>query len=337
MPSASDSTATMVKTGLRRRVLSPKRKSFHMGQLYRRNGGRAGLGRDLRFSSDAPLPSRFGHWVSAPRPCGAFLVLVLQLVQLPVNPAQRQQLLVRAGFAQLAFVHHQNAVGALDRRQPVRDDDRRAPFHHAGQRVAHAKLGLGIDARSGFVQNQEARIVRQRAGEADELLLPGGQRAAALADGLLEAIRQRVDEVHQVHLLGRRLDLLARDACRCRAGYCPRCVPVNRYGSCSTTPKLPAQLQRIDVADIHAADANAALLNVVEAQQQADERGLAGAGVAHHGDRLAGLDAEADVAQHPVFVLVGEPDVIELDRRGRVGQALRRAPERRSPPACRAV
>ena len=92
-------------------------------------------------------------------------------------------------------------------------------------------------------------------------------------------------------------------------------VPVNRYGSCSTTPKLPPQLQRIELANVHAADADRALLHIVEAQQQADERGLARAGVAHDGDGLARLDAEADVAQHPVFVLVGEPDVVEFDAR----------------------
>ena len=65
----------------------------------------------------------------------------------------------------------------------------------------------------------------------------------------------------------------------------------------------------------HAADPDRALLHVVEPQQQADQRRLARARVAHHRDRLARRDREAHVAQHPVFVLVREPDVIELDGR----------------------
>ena len=50
---------------------------------------------------------------------------------------------------------------------------------------------------------------------------------------------------------------------------------------------MAAQLQRVEIAHVDAADPDAAPLHVVEAQQQADERGLAGAGVAHHGDGLA--------------------------------------------------
>ena len=52
------------------------------------------------------------------------------------------------------------------------------------------------------------------------------------------------------------------------------------------------------------------------------KRGLAAARRADQGDALARLDAEADVAQHPVGlaararVAVREPDVLELDRAG---------------------
>ena len=77
-------------------------------------------------------------------------------------------------LAQLAFVHDEDAVGALDGGQPMRDHDGRAAFHQARQRLANAQLGFGVDARGGFVQDQEARIVGQRAGETDELLLAGG-------------------------------------------------------------------------------------------------------------------------------------------------------------------
>ena len=102
---------------------------------------------------------------------GPLLVLILQLIKLPVNPVQRQQFLMISGFAQPPLVHHQNAVGALDGGKPVRDDDGRSPLHHLFESVAHAKLGLGINAGRGFVQNQKAWAVCQCAGETDELLL----------------------------------------------------------------------------------------------------------------------------------------------------------------------
>src|SRR5580700_1691291 len=42
-----------------------------------------------------------------------FLVFVLELIQLEVNPALGQELLVGAHFADLAFVHNDDFVGAL--------------------------------------------------------------------------------------------------------------------------------------------------------------------------------------------------------------------------------
>ena len=54
----------------------------------------------------------------------------------------------------------------------------------------------------------------------------------------------------------------------------------------------PPQLRQIHVADVDAVDANRALLHVVEAQQQRDDRGLARAGVADKRDRFAGIDGE---------------------------------------------
>jgi len=41
------------------------------------------------------------------------------------------------------------------------------------------QLGLGVHARSGFVENQEARIVGKGAGKIDELALADGKCGAA--------------------------------------------------------------------------------------------------------------------------------------------------------------
>src|SRR5262249_27079229 len=65
------------------------------------------------------LPLGGGRW----RP---LLVLVLELIELVVDPAKGEQLLVRAGFAQVPFVQDEDLVHVLDRRQPVGDGDRRA-------------------------------------------------------------------------------------------------------------------------------------------------------------------------------------------------------------------
>src|SRR5271156_538681 len=78
--------------------------------------------------------------------CIRLLIFVLQLIELVVNAALGQQLLVRSHLADLAFVHHDDLVGALDGGETVRDDQGCSAFHHAIERVAHTELGLGIDA-----------------------------------------------------------------------------------------------------------------------------------------------------------------------------------------------
>ena len=77
----------------------------------------------------------------------------------------------------------------------------------------------------------------------------------------------------------------------------------------SRSKKLPAT----ELADIDAADFDGAALDVVEAQKEVGERGLAGAGVADDGHGFPGADGEADVAEDPILVLVGEPDVFKGD------------------------
>src|SRR5882724_2679107 len=93
------------------------------------------------------------------------LIFVLQLIELPVNPALGEELLVRSHFADLAFVHDDDLVGALDGRKAVGDDQRGAAFDHAAEGVADAEFGFGVDAGGGFVEDQDLRIVRQRAGK----------------------------------------------------------------------------------------------------------------------------------------------------------------------------
>ena len=73
-----------------------------------------------------------------------------------------------------AFVHHQNAVGALNGREPVRNDERGAALQPSVlQCVANAQFGFRIDTGSGFVEDQNSRIVGQCPGKVDELFLAG--------------------------------------------------------------------------------------------------------------------------------------------------------------------
>ena len=62
--------------------------------------------------------------------------------------------------------------------------------------------------------------------------------------------------------------------------------------SCVTMPICARRLSCVTLRDVLAVDQDAAALEVVEAQQQVDQRRLAGAGAADQADALARPDVE---------------------------------------------
>src|SRR5262249_14318777 len=87
---------------------------------------------------------------------------VLFLVQLAIAPAERDELLVGTTLDDLAVLEHEDLIGALDRRQAVGDDERRATATQRAEAVADERLALAVEARRGFVENQDARIGEDR-------------------------------------------------------------------------------------------------------------------------------------------------------------------------------
>ena len=64
-------------------------------------------------------------------------------------------------------------------------------------------------------------------------------------------------------------------------------VPLNRKFSCSTTPRLRAQVIDVVFADIDTVDLDQALVVRVQPLQEAGDRGFAGAAAAHDAERRA--------------------------------------------------
>ena len=257
-----------------------------------------------------------------------FLLLVLKLVEAVVNAAQGEKFLMRALFAQPPLVEDENAVGVLDGAQAVRDHHGGAALRADGRAPRGSELGLGVHARCRFVEDQKFGVVRQRAREADELALADRKGRAALGDGRFDALRQGTEKWAESDF--------AQARARWWRGRCFRAeahVRFQRAGKKKRilqhdAEKVP-QILEIDFANVHAIEQNLAALNIVEAQQELDDGGLAGAGMADDGERMPGLDAEGNVAQNPVFffrscaAVVGEPDIAELDFAPRLGQRAR--------------
>src|SRR6266542_3084767 len=116
-------------------------------------------------------------------------------VQRRIEPAQCHELLVRALLDDLPVLQHHDQVGVADRRQPVRDDERRAAGEQQPQRALDLPLRADVDGARRLVEDQDLRVGEQRPRERDELALPVREARAALLQVRVVAVLEVDDEV----------------------------------------------------------------------------------------------------------------------------------------------
>src|SRR5690606_10242248 len=121
------------------------------------------------------------------------------------------KLVVRTGLAQLAVMHDEDAVGVLDGREAVRDDERGAAAHERLERALDAGLEFGVDGAGRLVEDEDARVEGEGAGEGEELPLADGEGDAALAERLVEAAGEAFDDAVGADLRGGPADALVGD------------------------------------------------------------------------------------------------------------------------------
>src|SRR5699024_8464927 len=142
---------------------------------------------------------------------------------------------------------------------------------------------------------------------------------AALAHVGVVAVGELLDELVGPDGAGRGLDLLPA-----RAG--PAEGDVVRDGAGEQVRLLgdhhdvAGEVLHRDVPQVHAVQRHPTLGGVVEAGDELGDRGLAGTGLAHQGDGLAGGDVQVHRLQHQRAVLgVAEGNVLEVDLPARGG------------------
>ena len=117
---------------------------------------------------------------------------------------------MRAALDDLAALEHQDLIGAPNRREPVRDHERRPPLPQRLQAVLDQRLALAVEARRRLVEDQDPRVGQDRARDRHPLALAAGQPHAALADDRVVPLLERLDELVAVRDPADRLDLVAR-------------------------------------------------------------------------------------------------------------------------------
>ena len=183
-----------------------------------------------------------------------------------------------------------------------------------------------LDVASSRIRNFGSS--REGTREADELALADGKSPTALVDRGVYSLRKRSNKWPESDFFQCALDCGAADrfGSELDVGF-QRARKEERVLQHDTEQR--AQILQGDLADIHTVEQDLAALDIVEAQKKLNDRGLARAGVADDGERLTRLDAEGNVAQHPVFIfgrraaVIREPDVAEFDFTARSGERVR--------------
>ena len=90
---------------------------------------------------------------------------------------------MRTALGDVALIEHDDAVGVLYGRQPRRDHAGGAATYEGRPAGLHQAFGRSVEARRGFVEDEQAGGSQQGAHEAEQLALTVAQQAAALPHG----------------------------------------------------------------------------------------------------------------------------------------------------------
>src|SRR5262249_7275128 len=192
------------------------------------------------------------------------------------------QLVVRALLDDAAVVEHDQPVHARDGREPMRDGDYGFTRHQCAEAGLDRSLDLAVERGGGLVEYQDRRGLENHARDRDALALSARELDAALADLCLVAapalpVLELDDELMRMRKLRGRQHLgLARAGAAVADVVEDRAV--QQRGVLRHHRDLPAQALLRDADDVLAVNENATAFEIEEAQQQIDERRLAGAG-----------------------------------------------------------
>ncbi len=218
---------------------------------------------------------------------------------------------MRALIHQLALAKYQDAVGPTDLAEAVGDEERGSLAADAPHGPLDLILGGAVDGAGAVVQNKDAGVGEEGAGDGDALPLSAREGDAALADVGLVALVEAGDEVVGLCFLGGPLNLLLRRL-GAAEGDVLRQRPREEEDVLLDGGDLRTQRLQVPIADVDAVHQHVPSVDVEDAVDQARQRRLAGARLPDDGDGLAGVRGEADLFQHPLAV-VAKVDVFEGD------------------------
>ncbi len=128
------------------------------------------------------------------------------------------------------------------------DEDGGAALHDLAEAGEDLLFGVGVDAGEGVVEDEDAGVADEGAGDGGALLLAAGEGDAAFADDGVEAGGELEDFGGDVGGAGGVFDLVLGGVGAPKAMFCAM-VSEKRKVSCGTKPMLPRRVASGILAD----------------------------------------------------------------------------------------
>ena len=221
---------------------------------------------------------------------------VLLRPQLTVKRAAIEQGRVWRNVEDLALIHDQDLVAVGQRGEPVRDDDHRPPAGDTQEIGTDDRLALRIQGAGRFIEDEDARIVDQRARDRQPLLLTAREVGRSFLDIGIVAVRHPLDE-----LVGAGQMRGAHDVGEVEPGAAGNDVVADR----STEQEIVlqndaeplAQMAQVDFLEIDAVKLEEPTVVAVDPLQQPGDRRFSRAAPPDNAEHGSGRNVKADPVQ----------------------------------------
>ena len=201
---------------------------------------------------------------------------------------------MRAAADLLPVIQHENAVCMADRRCALRDDKDRRLLREIAQRPAQSHIRFHIKCRGAVIENEEFGLPYQRAGNGQALALTAGEILAALGERFVESLCLCRDDILRLRRFQRRVQLflggVAFAPFQVLADRSLKQHRLLRHNADSFAECLARKGFAVD-----AVHGNAAGIRLIEAGNQVDQRGFAGARAADDADDFSALCGKRNI------------------------------------------
>src|SRR5260370_12005456 len=220
-----------------------------------------------------------------------------------------------AAFNDASGFDDENLLGTANGREAMGDDKCSAATHQVTQPFLNERFRFGVQTGSRFIENEDAWIGENGAGDGDAPLLSTRELYTAFADDRIVFFFEGLGEFIDSGNAARFHDFFFAGV-RAGEGYIFANGTGEKKSVLQHNTKLRAITPQLDGGEIHSIDQDAATFRFVESGDEPDDCGLPRAGRADQSSDRTGQRYKINVEENLLTGFVGKIHIFENDFAG---------------------